>query len=162
MRIRHGLFLMIALAWAVPAEAAGHLTVQTQHLDRKAANYEITIMYPHTGVAQVDDQVAQWAKSQADTFMQNAADKQPGESAWTLDVSYTITRNDSEMFGTLFEYDTYTGGAHPNMEYYTFNFLCPTVRPCTRRRSWITVASPRSASLRPRCSSTTSPPAPSR
>src|ERR1700675_3626254 len=99
--LAHFVLLGVCLAWSVPAPAAGYLTVQTQHLDRKAANYEITIMYPRTGVAAVDDQVAQWAKSQADAFMQSAADKQPGETAWTLDISYTITRNDSEMFETL-------------------------------------------------------------
>jgi len=126
MKIRDAFFLLAALAWSAPASAAmANLTVQTQHLDRKTANYEITIMYPRTGVAAVDDQVAQWVKAQAANFAQSAADKQPGETAWTLDISYTVTRNDSEMFETLFEYDTYTGGAHPNMEYHTLNFMLP-------------------------------------
>ena len=107
------------------ALADGNLPVQTLHLDRKSANYEIAILYPRTGNAAIDARVAEWAEQHADQFAADSAGKGPDESPYSLDVSYTVTRNDSEMFETLFEYDSYTGGAHPNHELFTLNFMLP-------------------------------------
>jgi len=104
MRIRYGVFfILFAACLPGSAWAAGNLTVQSQHLDRKAANCEITMLYPSTGVAAIDAQVADWAKAQADWFAHSAADKRPQDPPFSLDVSYTITRNDRQMFEAMFE-----------------------------------------------------------
>lgn len=125
MRFARVFFVALVSGFAGTAWAAGNLPVQQIHLDRKAANYEIEILYPKTGHAAIDARVEAWAKERADRFAADAADKQPGESPYTLNASFTVVRNDAEMFETLFEADSYTGGAHPNHELVTLNFLLP-------------------------------------
>lgn len=105
--------------------AAGHLPITTLHLDRTTANYEIKMMYPRTGNAAIDRQVAEWVKAQADWFAAGAVDKRPQDTRHSLDVSYAVLRNDRKMFETLFQFDSYTGGAHPNHALYTLNFMLP-------------------------------------
>lgn len=128
MGYRHLFFAVVSVVMAVgsgPTLAAGNLAVQQIHLDRKSANYEIAILYPRTGNAAIDARCEAWAKERAARFAADSADKQPGESPYSLDISFTVVRNDSDMFETLFESDSYTGGAHPNHELTTLNFLLP-------------------------------------
>ena len=128
MGYRHLFFAVVGVVMvgsAAPADAAGTLPVQQIHLDRKSANYEIAILYPRTGNTAIDARCKAWAEERAARFAADSADKQPGESPYSLDISFTVVRNDNDMFETLFELDSYTGGAHPNHELTTLNFLLP-------------------------------------
>jgi uncharacterized protein YecT (DUF1311 family) len=128
MQFRHVFVSLVVLSICLPAAAwaAEKLPVQSLTLERNSANYNIKMLYPRTGHAVIDNQVAEWVKAQADWFAATAAGKQPQDPPYDLDVSYAVSRNDGEMFETLWEFNTYTGGAHPNHAIYTLNFLMPS------------------------------------
>jgi uncharacterized protein YecT (DUF1311 family) len=128
MRIRCVVLALLFWAGIGPALAAGNLPVQTLTLERKSADHNITILYPRTGNAVVDRQVADWAKAEADGFaeaVKGLGTLQPMGVPSSLEGSFAVIRNDSEMFGLLFQMDTYTGGAHPNHSLDTLNFVLP-------------------------------------
>jgi uncharacterized protein YecT (DUF1311 family) len=111
---------------AAPAVAKG-LPVKTLTIDKSADGYDIAIEYPATGNAAVDREIAGWAKQEADDFVKlAAADHQPGETAYGLDVSFEVARNDGAVFAVIFSEETDTGGAHPNHDFATFNFEVPS------------------------------------
>ncbi len=126
MPVRCVVLALLFLAAVGPAVAAsGNLPVQQLTLERKTAQHEISILYPKTGNAAIDRQVAEWVKQQADDF----AGLEGGgvnRGAYTLDISFAVIRNDSEMFETLFEIEMATGGAHPNHTLETLNFVVPS------------------------------------
>ena len=119
----------LAALWAVGglsvALHAGAVAaaVKAQRIVHNTANYEITVRYPQMGMKAIDDQIADWAKNYAAGFAADTASKPADERAWNADVSYKVTRNDAEMFEVLFTLYTFTGGAHPNTELVSLNFL---------------------------------------
>ena len=115
-----------ALFCLVVVPAAAALPVKPVQLVRKADAYAITIVAPHTGIEAIDDQLVAWAKKAADDFAATTTrDRQPEEEAYSLDMHYTVMRNDAAMFEVLFESNVDTGGAHPNLELESFVFLLP-------------------------------------
>jgi peptidoglycan-N-acetylglucosamine deacetylase len=128
MRARCVVLALLFLAGISPAWAAGNLPVQQLTLERKSADYNITILYPRTGNDTIDRQVADWVKAQADWFANVHKGQGPvgaARSPASLDGSFAVIRNDREMFEILFEFSTYEGGAHPNQHLHTMNFLLP-------------------------------------
>lgn len=116
--------LLLALLFVGSASAAG-LQVQNKSITRKDAHAEVSVAYPQTGNAAIDRQLAGWAKEQADGFQGNDEDDPSSSSPWTLDIGYDVVRNDDAMFSVVFAIHDYTGGAHPNHAFATFNFLRP-------------------------------------
>src|SRR5262249_10970369 len=108
--------------FSLSSRAAGTLPIETQHLDREDPGYKIAILYPRTGKVTVDRQIEDWAKAQADFFALLSTRRKPNEPQYTLDMSFTVARNDSRMFELLFEADSNTGGPHPGEWLYTLNF----------------------------------------
>ena len=115
-----GVFLGCAFA----ASAAG-LKVSERKISDKKPSYEIEFAYPQTGVAAIDRAIETWVKEQAQTFAGYAKDWRPQQQPFSGEISYEVARNDGAMFGVLFTYYTYTGGAHPNSNFTAFNFLLP-------------------------------------
>lgn len=111
---------------AMPAKAAVKIAKQSFH--KQAKLYEISVEYPKTGVKAVDDAISKFAKSQIAQYMaetpESAADAGAGGS-YSFDLNYTVERNDNQVFAVTFAESTYTGGAHPNGFFYSFNFLMP-------------------------------------
>lgn len=108
---------------------ASDLPVQERKIESKTAQVEISVAYPATGNAAIDAQLSQWAVEQADDYRDvDPEDVGPG-SSWLLDIDYEVVRNDGKLFSVVFGIYSYAGGAHPNHNSVTFNFLLPEGMP---------------------------------
>ena len=109
----------------VGAAGAPLKVIDRKIVDKKPA-YEIEFAYPQTGNEAVDRTIKTWASDMARDFATGAqVDRSPRENPYSGEISYEVVRNDSAMFAVLFTYYTYTGGAHPNSNYTSFNFALP-------------------------------------
>ncbi len=119
---------LVALATVASAASTG-LNVQKKTIEAKTANYEITAAYPQTEVKSIDDAIGTWVRDTVAQFKNEAApDLDSATGAWTLDLDYEVKRNDAAMFAVLVSEHDYTGGAHPNHGFTSFNFLMPEGR----------------------------------
>jgi uncharacterized protein YecT (DUF1311 family) len=110
-----------------PAYAAGgKLNVTPAQINEKTPTYTIELSYPRSGQAAIDREIESWAKNLAREFAEDAKDQGPGQiGPWSAELSYEVVRNDAGMFSVLFTYYTFSGGAHPNSVFETFDFLMP-------------------------------------
>lgn len=112
-----GFLVLPVTAFAAPLPAT------TKHIDITTKSQEIKIAYPHTGVAAIDDDIAsaitQWRKDYSGDV--DPDNLYPMHNS--LDIDFDIVRNDSKMFVVTFNVDYFTGGAHPNTDFHTFNYL---------------------------------------
>ncbi len=122
----HGLTMVaMALALAANAAAAG-VKIDDKAIDAKTDAYEISVRYPQTGVKAIDEDIAGWIEREVATFKQEAApEPESAAGAWTLDIGYTVERNDDHFLAVLFSLSSYTGGAHGSHGFLTRNFLLP-------------------------------------
>jgi uncharacterized protein YecT (DUF1311 family) len=109
--------LIIGIADAVP--------VAKKTLAVKNKDIEASIQYPQTGNKAIDGVITRYVWDTMTAFKGDTKGKEASESAYTLDVSYKVERNDEKMFGVVFTEYTDTGGAHPNSNIVTLNFLQP-------------------------------------
>lgn len=108
---------------ALPAPAAP-LPVTKRILTDKNAILEVNAAYPQTGDAKIDANLRETVARIAAGFRKEAlSTHDPKEPPYTLDVSYTIARNDDRMFAVVFDDDWDFHGAHPNLEIVTANYL---------------------------------------
>ena len=124
--------IIIAVLALGAALGAGHaragdaLKIDKRTLKAANADYAIDAEYPQVGIASIDDDIKDWVEAEAADFRKSAApDPQSATGAWTLDIGYSIERNDAKALAVLFTESTYTGGAHPNHGFRTFNYLLP-------------------------------------
>lgn len=119
-----GVVLLLLLSAGLSAQAAG-LPVAKQTLVFKNRDVDISIEYPRTGNRAIDAELRAYADNAVAQFKETAVDRQANENAYTLETTYKVERNDGKMFAVVFNEYTYTGGAHPNSNTVTFNFLLP-------------------------------------
>jgi peptidoglycan-N-acetylglucosamine deacetylase len=112
---------------ALPGFAqAGGLHVATKTLTAKNGNYDISVAYPQTGVKAIDDDLAAYARDAVAQFRKDSTDDhQVGERPYDLETTFSVARNDGQVFAVLFDIYEDTGGAHPNHDFYTANYLMP-------------------------------------
>lgn len=101
---------------------------QKMSIKETRKGYVIDISYPRFGHAEVDLQLAVWARGVAKDFAEAAKESTGVPNPWSSEVEYQILRNDAQMIVVSFGNYTYTGGAHPNSSSTTFNFLMPDGR----------------------------------
>jgi uncharacterized protein YecT (DUF1311 family) len=118
------LALLIWLPATVPASAAG-LPVVGKSIVIKTKDIDVSVKYPQTGNPAIDAAVLAYARRSVNEFKASAVDKSPSEDAYTMQITYTIERNDSQMLALVFTKEAYSGGAHPGSDYATLNFLLP-------------------------------------
>lgn len=121
--------LAAATILAAQAHAAGALKIEARKVEAKSAAYEIAAEYPSTGLAPVDAEIKAWIDAEVAQFKKQAA-PEPGSAPgpWTLDIAYTVERNDAETLALSFTESTYTGGAHGSHSFRTYNYLLPDGR----------------------------------
>ena len=121
--------LAAAAILAAQAQAAEALKIESRTVEAKSAAYEIAARYPSTGVAAIDTEIKAWIDAEAAQFKKQAA-PEPGSALgpWTLDIAYTVERNDAEVLALSFTESTYTGGAHGSHSFRTYNYLLPDGR----------------------------------
>lgn len=116
---------LMAVAFAATVSAAP-LKIENKVVQAKSAAYEIKAAYPRTGIKAIDDELAGWVEREVDAFRKGTAPgPDPGAAAWTLDIGYTVERNDAQMLSLLFHRSMYTGGAHGGYGLNVYNFLLP-------------------------------------
>lgn len=125
LRLAFTVAAMAALSLAAPALAAG-VAVKTQKLAKETPTATISVEYPETGNAKVDAEIAAWAKGEFDNFAAlSTEDRRPDEPPYEMELTFEVERNDASGFGVLFTEYTFTGGAHPNSDFTTFNYVMP-------------------------------------
>lgn len=115
------------------AALAAPLTVEDVSIAKSTDQYDVEVHYPRSGLAAVDTAVSGWATGLVDDFVNQAEedfasfanDNDRPNWTYSLDLNYEVARNDGEMFVVGFQEDIFTGGAHPNHDIETFNFLMP-------------------------------------
>jgi uncharacterized protein YecT (DUF1311 family) len=133
MRPIFAALLVPAVLFTLPAAAS--VTVETVKIDRKTESVDIEVAYPRTGNAALDTRFADWANGMVADFESSAdedfasfkQDNNGDRPAWTysLYVTFDVARNDDEMLVFDFEKSIFTGGAHPNFDIETFNYMMP-------------------------------------
>lgn len=119
---------LIALAAAlIAAPALAKLPLKTVKIVEKHQEYEINVAYPQTGNRSIDGDMAGWVKTVVADFRSEARGSGGDGSTgpYTLDITFTVPRNDDKVFAVVFEEGIYEGGAHPNGFFNTMNFLMP-------------------------------------
>jgi len=119
---------------AAPTLAAG-TAVGTVSIDRKTDRVDIEVAYPRTGNRAIDRVVGNWAEQMVAEFEASAerdyADwvRENGEpppwGSYSLSLNFNVPRNDAEMLVLDFDESIFTGGAHPNHDITTYNFMMP-------------------------------------
>jgi uncharacterized protein YecT (DUF1311 family) len=133
MKAFHAVLAVCGALAAAPA--AAQLKVETVNIDRKTDTADIEVAYPRTGNAKLDAFFADWAKDMVADFEKSAEEdfasfKQDPDggmpwNAYSLYVGFGVPRNDAEMLVLDFDESIFTGGAHPNHNIETFNFMMP-------------------------------------
>ncbi|MEI9995347.1 MAG: DUF3298 domain-containing protein [Rhizomicrobium sp.] len=118
--------VLLALMLLVPlgASAAG-LPVAKKTLAFTSKAMDISVAYPQTGNKAIDGTILDYARKSVATFKAFEPDLSAGDHPYALDTRFEVVRNDGRMFAVLFTEYADTGGAHPNTDYHTFNFLLP-------------------------------------
>lgn len=126
----------LAVSGALASSSAlAKVDVETVTIERKTETADIEVAYPRTGDAEVDAIFADWANDMVSGFQRQAdddfnswkADNNGEAPPWTysLYLGFEVARNDDEMLVFDFNKEIFTGGAHPNHDIETFNFMMP-------------------------------------
>ncbi|MGN6514810.1 MAG: DUF3298 domain-containing protein [Rhizomicrobium sp.] len=123
--MRLALIALAAMFAVTPALAK--LPFKTVKIAEKHKDYEIDVAYPRTGHRNIDADMAGWVKAVVADFRGEAQGNGGDGSAgpYTLDITFTVPRNDDKVFAVVFEEGIFEGGAHPNSFFNTMNFLMP-------------------------------------
>jgi uncharacterized protein YecT (DUF1311 family) len=113
-----------AMALLVPF-AAGAATPGKKTVAFKDKDVDISISYPQTGNRVIDAALTDYANSSMADFRTYKPDFADHEHRYMMETTYEVARNDGHMFSVVFTIYADTGGAHPNTDYETFNFLLP-------------------------------------
>jgi len=97
--------------------------VDKQTITLKTRDYEIDIAYPRSGVPAVDSVVKRFVNERLSEY--KTSDHDNSERAYAFELSYSVERNDAQVFAVLFSEYSDTGGAHPNSFFYALNFQMP-------------------------------------
>ncbi|HMN85921.1 MAG TPA: DUF3298 domain-containing protein, partial [Bauldia sp.] len=134
MMLRATLPLLTAvLAGSAMTALAAPLPVTDAVVSRSTATYDIEVHYPVTGLAPIDTEIKGFVDGNVDDFvglaeedLSGAGGGEPVEGmVYGLDIGYETARNDDAVFAALFSISMMTGGAHPNHDFETFNYLRP-------------------------------------
>lgn len=111
---------------AASTVTAAPLKVTERQILEQKPSHDIDFKYPETGIPAIDKPINDWIQDTLRDFQEGRSEVQlePGQS-YSGEISYEIGRNDGTMFSVLFTYYSFTGGAHPNSYFTTFNFLLP-------------------------------------
>lgn len=125
MKKVYSLALALGLFFPAALSTAAGLSIASKAIVLKNNNVDVTIRYPQTGNRTIDTVLLGYARHAVDTFEDAAVDKRPNENPYTLDTKYAVERNDAQIFAVVFTEFSYLGGAHPNSNYATFDFMLP-------------------------------------
>jgi uncharacterized protein YecT (DUF1311 family) len=119
---RYALVLSAGLIFAAPALARD---ATDKRIEEKSSTHELTLAYPQFGMAMIDAELEKFAKDKHTEFTAFLAERGEQEQPYSAQLEYSVARNDNEVLAVLFTYSHYLGGAHPNMNRYSFNYLMP-------------------------------------
>jgi len=91
----------------------------------KNKQVDIAIEYPQTGNAKIDAAIRRYADASFKWFAASKPEDDGNTNAYMLQTTYSVERNDGKVLAILFTEYTDMGGAHPNSDYHTLDFLLP-------------------------------------
>lgn len=125
---------LLPIALAAPP-ALADVAIETAKLERKSEILDIEMAYPKTGIAAIDRAFADWVNGMVADFETGAeedfasfkADNNGELPPWTysLYLGFEAARNDDAMLVFDFDESIFQGGAHPNHDIITFNYMMP-------------------------------------
>ncbi len=121
------LAIAVLISLSVASATAAALPITKKTITWKAKQVEMTVEYPQTGNKAVDAALASFADEQVVQFKHDAAayGAPNADMGYSLEIGYTVERNDGQMLGILFSGDEFLGGAHPSHSEDAFNFTMP-------------------------------------
>jgi uncharacterized protein YecT (DUF1311 family) len=125
MSIRLAALYLALTVFALGSASAAGLPVAQKVVVFKDKKIDASVKYPQTGNRVIDAALADYARKSVADFKTFETDMDEQDRQYMLETSYTVQRNDGKMFAVLFTVYEDTGGAHPNTDYATFNFLLP-------------------------------------
>ena len=99
-------------------------------LQEETTTYKMDVKYPMTAHAALNAVLESFAKGQVDEFKKVAGEVSFGAKN-ELNISYTPFDFSPEIKGFKFDVESYTGGAHPNMDIFTKTFDLKTGKELT-------------------------------
>lgn len=115
MRVFCVLFWLSVAGMALLPTAACAAEVKDMEISRRTGPLEINVHFPALGVTGVDADLAQWAENTVQGFEQDYGQEQ-GETAeapaYSLHITYEISRPSDKAASVVFKVESYTGGAH--------------------------------------------------
>ncbi|MGH6737435.1 MAG: lysozyme inhibitor LprI family protein [Bradyrhizobium sp.] len=125
MSIRLAALYLALTVLALGSASAAGLPVAQKVVVFKDKKIDASVKYPQTGNKAIDAVLADYARKSVADFKTFETDMDEQDRQYLLETGYTVQRNDGKMFAVLFTIYEDTGGAHPNSDYETFNFLLP-------------------------------------
>ena len=122
---RRAFYLILAFLLPLAMASAAGLPVAKKTMALKNKKVDISIAYPQTGNAKIDAVIRKYATDSFKWFAASNPEDDGNTNAYTLETSYSVERNDGKVFAVLFTEYTDMGGAHPNSDYHTLDFLLP-------------------------------------
>lgn len=89
------------------------------HRDGKST---VSIYYPHTGNARIDDELAHWSDARLRTFVSGVAALGEGKSRYGMEIDYTLSQASPRYLSVVFRISTETGGTRPDLGFTTFTY----------------------------------------
>jgi hypothetical protein len=123
--LRRGFYAILAVLLPLAVASAAGLPVAKKALTLKNKRVDISIQYPQTGNGKIDAAIRRYADGSFRQFAASNPDDDGNTNAYTLETTYEVERNDGQVFAVLFTEYTDMGGAHPNSDYHTLDFLLP-------------------------------------
>ncbi len=114
-----------ALLLSLGAASAAGLPVTKKVLTVKNKDSDISVAYPETGNKAIDAALADYARKSVALFKSYKPDFANNDHQYQLETTYVVERNDAQIFAVVFTEYSDTGGAHPNTDLTTFDFLLP-------------------------------------
>lgn len=115
--------------------SAAPLPIETKTAGKSSKNYTVEAEYPQTGLLAIDRVLADHADASMNELIASAEEdatertkdgtRLPEGLTYSLDVAFTLERNDDSVFAVTLATNQFTGGAHPGNQISTFTFLRP-------------------------------------
>lgn len=124
------------MTWSIHQAAdAAPLPFETVTAGKSDKNYTVEVEYPRTGLEAIDRVLADYATKSMNDLIASAEEdaaerakegrRLPDGLTYSLDLHFTLERNDDDVFAVTITTSHFTGGAHPGKNFETFTFLRP-------------------------------------
>jgi uncharacterized protein YecT (DUF1311 family) len=117
--------LVIGALFLLAVSPSLAVVTSEKKIEEKSEAHDLVIAYPQFGVAAIDTEIEGFAKEKQAEFKGFLEERGAEDQPYSAQLEYKVARRDDQVLSILFTYSHYLGGAHPNMNQYSFNYLMP-------------------------------------